>query len=493
LYSNLLFSFSKNINSINYFNNNNYSTMNKKVLLFGLLTTLFWSAPLLAQTKKPTPQKPPATTKPADPKATTAPKPATIKPADPKAATTPKPATIKPADPKATTAPKPATIKPADPKAATAPKPAEPKPVTADVKPAVVKPADPQPAPPKRAESRTTTVDFTSGGKVTVKKNALSSSEILKQKNLQSAAPDTDNTEPNQSIADTETSAQADVKTDEKTDEKVGDKTDRKSTKKSKKDSDDADFKVDAAKIAEAKADIASDYSGYNNCIWLDYFSAIGGFPSISYERVITPKFTAAVGGGITFDGIADNAIHGWLLGIFAPQFNAPNEAYWAGKGLLNSQNDLLLTSHPFGLGDNNRQQLLGTYLFGEAKYYTAGEPFHGSYVAARVNYMRFNYQISKPSIIGQQQYLPSDKDSPKDIVYKTYIDVIPAIGYQRSRGNLVFDYEIGVGARIATAHAYNTGYLPNTTGYGVSQSRIVDQTAIIPTFLLAFKMGGAF
>jgi hypothetical protein len=398
---------------------------------------------------------------------------------------TPAKTPVKPAETKPVTAAKTST-KPAETKPVTAAKtpakPAETKPVTAaktPAKPAETKPAEPKkeeakPVVLKRPESKTTVVDFSPGGKITVTKNAVTGKDTRRQAGAIAQTADADNAATdNETVADTDSTSQTSAEVTNTSEPK----------NKSEKPTDEAGFQASKEQIEAAKKDIESDYSGYKNCVWIDAFSAIGGFPSLSYERVLNKKVTVAVGGGVTFGGLFDNPIHGFLVNNLAPYLRAENDAYWAEKGFVNDpdKSNFLLSRHDGGVVPlGNIREDLGTYLFAEAKYYTDDVPFQGSYAAIRFNYMRFNYVYGKNGI------------AKKLDIYKTYLDLIPCIGFQRSRDRLVFDYELGLGARVATAHAINTAQ--KVVGGGViGSSRVVDQTAIIPVLLLAFKIGYAF
>jgi hypothetical protein len=240
-----------------------------------------------------------------------------------------------------------------------------------------------------------------------------------------------------------------------------------------------------------------SNYSGYHNAIWIDAVSTLGGFPSVSYQRVVTPGFAVEVGGGMTISGLSDP--HSTIIRLFAPQIAKENKLYWEKSGYTdNDKDDFMINQYDInqtlsGTTDKKAATpLLGHHFFVDAKYYLQNEePFQSLYLAARINYMRFNYQALVP-LRGRTNTSNLVLSSEKTDIYKTYLDFIPCLGFEQGGGPFVLNYELGIGARSTTAEGYDSAY--KTTNNGTFQDyRLQTNTSVIPVVLFAMKVGFAF
>jgi hypothetical protein len=250
------------------------------------------------------------------------------------------------------------------------------------------------------------------------------------------------------------------------------------------------DFRKSGEKTEKDKIK-SDDYDGYRNAIWVDALSTVFGIPSLSYERAFLPNFTAEVGGGMTLGATTD--ANGAMLNVFAPQICAANKAYWASKGYSdNDTNDFLIDLHDIKSKDNKSTTPgTGYHFFANAKYYFQDEDaFMGLYVAARFNYMRFNYQTLVPvkGLITNNVTFTTEKVA----TYKTYLDVMPCLGFAQNAGHFVLNYELGIGARSATMQGYDTATNYNTSGT-LQDYRFQTNTAIIPVVLATCKVGYSF
>ncbi len=238
--------------------------------------------------------------------------------------------------------------------------------------------------------------------------------------------------------------------------------------------------------------------SGYKNVIWLEAASLLSGYVSAGYERAIAKNLSIEIAAGPAFPNYLGGSLgDNFVMGLFQIKPNT-DDAYWTSKDYRQLEGTQLFGTSSSGSGVPTTG---GFYALVEPKYYPNDDVFEGFFLAGRLQYTSRTYTIAAPDM---NAIRTSQTDSyysasfaslteKTNRVYNTF-DFVPHLGWNSQLGRVVFDYEGGVGVRLSSITGYDIGYKgTSTTGYTYELRNSHTETAVLPVFTAAFKLGFIF
>ncbi len=238
----------------------------------------------------------------------------------------------------------------------------------------------------------------------------------------------------------------------------------------------------------------SNDDGSLKNVIWIEAASLLAGYVSGGYERAINDHFSVEVGAGPAFQSVFNTLGDRAIMSLFNITPTA-DDGYWTSRGYTTSRissDGSIIGFSQLPAGNS------GFYALLEPKYYPNGNVFEGFFVASRLQYMTRKVAILAPDIAlmnatNTDRIIPSQTEK-LNLSYSTF-DFVPHIGWTSQLGHVVFDYEGGVGVRFASSTNYDIGTkYDNVNGIITNELRSpYIQTAILPVFTAAFKLGFNF
>jgi hypothetical protein len=236
----------------------------------------------------------------------------------------------------------------------------------------------------------------------------------------------------------------------------------------------------------------AQNKTVYKNNIWIDLLSAPAGFASLGYERAITNGISVEANVGLTFRGFIDPVAHTLVMKTFENNAFKSIPAYWAAQGYTDTPDPLLGLPATLTLDvPANLAPSTSIYLSIAPKFFLEGRVFDGFYVAPRLQYINFNYNTPMP-LTARTNSAAVPYSTENAIVSKSYLDLMPVIGWQWGDSRVVWSYELGGGVRFVNVRAFDTGFKPVAGGFQ-HEVRTVDVPTTIPCLSSMLKMGIMF